>query len=238
MANPIAKWWKNIDWGNVGKGALGGAATGASVGAAGGGIGSAIGGAAGGLLGAILAAFEGKATPEQTQLISQFAPGLQEKIDEMAGGLIDRLGSDQFDFGPIRANAEANFQNRTIPSIVERLHGLTGGAGSDVFGKQLGLAGAELNRGLAADEQGYNMQRRAQDVSLLGLARQQPTGQFGAPSQGEQLFQYGTQQLGPVIGDLMARLKSGSGSKTSMAPGGIQMTPEGNMFSPVSYGGR
>jgi hypothetical protein len=97
-------------------------------------------------------------TPEQqtalTQMLQQGLGGLQQL--------------PQAEFGPLRQQAMSQFQEDIVPGIAERF--TAGGAGSQrssAFQQAMGGAGAGLSERLAAMEQGFNLQRRGQEQSLL-----------------------------------------------------------------------
>ena len=104
-------------------------------------------------------------------------------------GLSGMQNLPQANFGPIAEQYKTQFQQQTIPSIMERFTSMgAGGQRSSAFEQALGSAGAGLNQNLAGMEQGFNMQNRGQDISrLMGMLQMglQPQSQthFVPPEQ-------------------------------------------------------
>lgn len=112
-------------------------------------------------------------TPASTTQIARYTPeqeGLQNQALSQSlrglGGLSlpgDKLTSS-FDFAPIAQNAQANFQQNTIPSLAERFTSLGYGTGnalsSPVFAQQAGQAGAGLEGELARLAAEYGLQKQ------------------------------------------------------------------------------
>lgn len=91
------------------------------------------------------------------------------------------LQSNQYSFGPISQKYQTQFQQQTIPSILERLTSM-GGQRSNALGQTLGQAGAGLAENLAALESQYALANKSADTSLLSSLL---TNRLG--SQGQEL---------------------------------------------------
>jgi len=78
-----------------------------------------------------------------------------------------------FDVEPLAQQAQARFQQQTIPSIAERFTALGAGSqGSSAFAQQLGGAGADLQRELAALRSLYGYQTAQQnEQNRLGVGQ-------------------------------------------------------------------
>ena len=251
MALQATGWgpWLKEQWDQIGPYIAAGA-TGALEGVSGGYPGMIIGASSHVLQAAIERANKGEATDEDFELISNYIPEIQNLANEVSQKAFQRLGSNDFDFQPIRESAIKNFEEEGIPSIVERLHGLTGGAGSDVFDKQVGRARAGLERDLAAQQQDYNMQRRNQDISIAALGQQTATGNpresqpgWGSEFAGQlQKFAMDPERRDQAIGNLKklgqaVGLMKKPWSRMAI-PGTTGMLPGGNMGTPVTFGAR
>jgi len=121
-------------------------------------------------------------TPEQQSAFSQI---LQSGLGQLNQPQYNP-GQYQFDFNPIAQQAREGFQNRTIPSILERLTA-SGGQDSSALGHTLGQAGADLETNLASLGAQYGLQNRGQEAQI-GLQSQ---GQRNALMSG--LLSLGTQ---------------------------------------------
>lgn len=132
--------------------------------------------------------------PEQTNIIQQLgqmglsnAGLLSQNPQQYLAPLQQLLQSqlnptaqnpNKFNFAPIAAQARANFNQQTIPSIAERFTGM-GGQNSGAFAQALSSSGANLDRDLAALQQQYNLQNRdylgnlAGNYARFGLSGQQ-----------------------------------------------------------------
>lgn len=97
-------------------------------------------------------------TPEVAQALSQLLQGGLSGIQDPSQG-----------FQPIAEQAQTQFQQQTIPSILERFTAL-GGQRSSALGQQLGAAGAGLQQDLAAQQAQYGLQNRQGLLQQLQLA--------------------------------------------------------------------
>jgi len=111
--------------------------------------------------------------PEKSYMFPQFNGPQQEGFQFALQNALQNLGNNQFDFAPIEEQARTNFAQQTIPSIATRFSAL-GAQKSSAFGQQLGAAGANLERDLAAMKANYNLQRQPlfQNLLQLGLTPQ------------------------------------------------------------------
>lgn len=257
-----------LNWGGAGMGALSGAGTGSTIGSLGGPMGTGIGAGVGGIVGLLSGLFSGNqsqgsagqmqpqsgnsgeggllwGSPEQFGQQSSYSPANQQQFDQLISQLLQGFSNNNnFDFSPIEQQARSNFAEQTVPGIAERFTSMGGGGGrSSAFANQLGAAGAGLERDLAAQKQGFNMQQQGLNQNLLRLGQQTPFHAQRQPglveNAGSGAMQAASSFLnGPGGGALVDRLLgllNKSGGKTSMGPGGIQTNAAGNMFSPVSY---
>ena|SRR3990167_854970 len=142
--------------------------------------------------------------PERFEQFQRYNPqqqqGLQQMLSQGLGGMqgMQPYQPQQFNFAPIAQQAQTRFSTQTVPSILERLTGMGGGAQtSSALGQQLGAASSGLSEALAAleaqysqQQQGLNLQGRGQDISsyqnLLNMGMQQP-------------FDYGRHQAQPGL---------------------------------------
>lgn len=85
--------------------------------------------------------------PQYTQQISRLNPQQQQLSSQLLSGLSQNPAN--FDFSGIENAARQGFEQKTIPSILERLTAM-GGSRSSALGQQLGSAGAGLESQLAA----------------------------------------------------------------------------------------
>ena len=100
--------------------------------------------------------------------VSNFNPQ-QQQLQGAAGNEALRLlqGGAPTGFQPIADRARANFTSKTVPSLAERFGGKGNERGSSALYGQIGGAGAELDRGLAALEAQYGQN---QLKTLLGAS--------------------------------------------------------------------
>ena len=183
------------NWQGALSGGLSGLGLGAGVGTAiNPGIGTAIGAGTGGLAGLLGGLLSPQPTPEggfggspeKFGQISRFTPEVQQQINNLLSQTLTRLGSNQFDFGPIEEQARKGFKERTIPGLAERFISQFGSTRSSGFGNALGSAASELESNLAAMKQDYGLRQQSQLQSLLGLGQQEP---FYQPRQSGMLEQ-------------------------------------------------
>lgn len=119
----------------------------------------------------------------------------------------------RFDFAPIEAQAQRQFEEQIVPTLAERFTALGGEGRSSSFPQLLGQAGAGLAENLAALKGQIGLQQYGQDValgqfltqlglqpnqekqfagSLLGSAYQAPYQAAYQPPQQSGLGQFGT----------------------------------------------
>lgn len=132
--------------------------------------------------------------PEQQQWIQQMQPN-QAAFGNRALGLADQgmgdyyrqmMGNPYEGFEPMAQEARTNFSQQTVPGLAERFTSM-GGQRSSAFPQQLGVAGANLNQGLASMKSQYGMQRMGQQGNFMN----QLMG-IGMQPQGENVIRPGT----------------------------------------------
>ncbi len=150
-------------------------------------------------------------TPQQISFQKRLLEILGPHLDELmqmsgmqqpqAGGIPQGMINPQNmgGFSPIAAQANMNFQNKTIPSIMERF-AATNSLESSALPQMLGAAGSELNTNLGALGANYNLQQQGQQqntlMNLLGYAMNpsfQPIYQPRQPSMIETAAPYAAQ---------------------------------------------
>lgn len=150
-----------VDLANAGTGALTGAGIGSAFGPIGAGIGGALGGAAG------LFGF-GKAKqpkikqmqnfdPQQQAVINQLSEAAQQGNQQAFEWLNRILSGDESAFAEFEAPAMEQFQQSTVPSILERFsYGQQGNMskGNSALNNSLGAAAKSLSLGLSAQRAG------------------------------------------------------------------------------------
>lgn len=110
-------------------------------------------------------------SPAKTTLLPRFAPaqmGLMGSLNRSALDVLKGLGGQDAQFGPLAQKTQTEFQQKTVPSILERLTQM-GGLSSSSLAGSLGEAGVQLGENLAAQEQQFNQQNRAQQIQLLSM---------------------------------------------------------------------
>ncbi len=146
-------------------------------------------------------------TTQMEQMAMQQPPGISPvQLPAIREG-------QQFDFAPIEAEARRGFEQQTIPGLAERFAG-QGALKSSAFTGELGRAGSDLEKALAALKSKYNLQREGFDIERgaqeqkrgflgeqLGQSRAQLQGALGAQRFGHlgQLANLGLQQRGQEL---------------------------------------
>ena len=190
-----------LNWSNAVGGGVAGAGSGATAGAPGGPWGVGIGAGLGGLGGFFSGLFSGNQQDEQFGNQSNYSPEVQEQLNQQIMQLLSGLQNGQFDFGPIRDQAVANFNEQTVPSIFERLTSMGAGGGRSSGGLQiLSGAGAGLNRDLAAMESQHGMKQLDLLQNLLSLGKGNPYHQDRQPGMFESFGPAAIQGLGSAAG--------------------------------------
>ena len=144
------------------------------------------------------------------QQAQNFTPYQQQALNSSLGQARQGLSNSSFNFAPIAQQARNQFQNQTIPSILERFSGLgSGGAQrSSAFGQLLGSAGSDLESQLAAMQQQYNLQNNDQLLKLLGIGLTPQYENFYMQRQPgflENFLVSGSQGLGKAGGMLLGK---------------------------------
>lgn len=163
-----------------------GGALGKGIGSALGPLGSWAGGLIGGLGGNLAgnlagSYFTGGNNSQQQPQQMNSNPAFYDQLQQAQSGLLNQLQQrPQFqpvDINPILQGTRQEFDQRVIPSIMERFSGMgQGGQRSSSFRNALGAAGsglsqklAELQSSHARDQQSQMMQNRGQDLQQMGL---------------------------------------------------------------------
>lgn len=157
-------------------------------------------------------------TPEQASTNVAANTGVQQLIPYLLQNLMGGQGGQgRFDFAPIAARAQRQFEQETIPSIANRFTTLGGGAGStNAFKHAMANAGANLREGLAAQESQFGLQQQGLLQQLLGQL-----GGIGSQQQFENIYhpeQPGFAQT--VLPGLLAGAASAFGGPLAGAAGG------------------
>lgn len=174
-------------------------------------------------------------TPAKTVQFNRFTPqqmGVMGAANRGALEALKGLSGPMPQFGPIAQRAQTQFQQQTVPSIMERLTQM-GGLHSSALAGSIGEAGAHLNESLAAQEQQFNQQNRAQQMQLLSLLLQsglQP--QFETMYQPEQL-----NFLGQLVGGGLQALPSLAGLALGGPVGGAIGSGLGGLMGSLFSGG-
>jgi hypothetical protein len=128
---------------------------------------------------------------------------LSQLLQQALGG----IQNPQAGFEPIAQQARTQFEQQTVPSILERLSGL-GAQRSSALGQQLGAAGAGLEQNLAAQGAQFGQQNLGQLLQMLQLALRpqfenvyQPGSSGLLGSIGNAVLQGGGQALGTYLGN-------------------------------------
>ncbi len=192
-------------YGEAGKGALGGAAQGAVYGSAIPGIGTIGGALIGGALGGISGWMGNEDEERQKQLIEEYKKGMNSSFRGDQQQLIDRLKMQATGQGPSMANLQMtnsmDKNNASMSAMAQSGRGNAGAAAQAAMN-----AGATSNMGIAAqagvarlDEAqraneliGMNAnQGRMGDMQAATNLHQAQSGQVGKPSQGDMLLASG-----------------------------------------------
>ena len=88
--------------------------------------------------------------------------------DQLLSQSLQGLSGNKFDFAPIAQQARTQFQQKTIPTILDRF---SQGRHSGALAGALSEAGAGLDEGLAGMESKYNLQQQGllKNMAQLGL---------------------------------------------------------------------
>jgi hypothetical protein len=139
--------------------------------------------------------------PSQITQLPQFTMGQQSAMDQL---LQDYLGRSRqlMDFSPIEEQARTGFQQKTLPSILERLQTF-GGMGSSGAQHVVGQAGAGLEQNLAAMRQQFNegMLNRLMQGAQMGLQpRYETVVDPARETAGSKMLTLGSQLIGLLAG--------------------------------------
>ncbi len=191
-------------------------------------------------------------TPPQIMQIERLNPQQQAvvgSLNKIVGPTLQGLQQNKPQFGPIAQKAYTEFNQRTVPSIMQRLTNM-GGAHSSALAGSLGEAGAGLQENLAAQEQQFNQQNYGQQLQFLNQLLSgglQPTYenvyQPGQQGWGSQLLNAGISAIpaitrlagGPLGGAIGSAASAGLGALTSLfqrpsSPYNIGQPQQGNYF--------
>lgn len=165
--------------------------------------------------------FGGK--PAGVEQVNRFNPQQQDVLQQLLNSGTKGLQNPYQGFEPIEQRARSQFQQRTIPQLLEQFtsmggHG-TAALSSPAFASQLGQAGAGLEEGLAAQRSQYGMQNQSQLMQLLGLGLTPQYNDYQTNDQPGFLESYG-----PAIGRFAGQaglnfLNGGQGTDQGQGPG-------------------
>lgn len=116
-----------------------------------------------------------QATPQSAEQVQRFNPQQQNVMQQLLNMGMQRAQNPglQASFEPIAAAATNRFQQQAVPSIMERLNSLSHGQNTSAMPQVLGSAFADLQRDLAAQQQGFNLTQQglqnAQTNQMLGM---------------------------------------------------------------------
>ena len=119
-------------------------------------------------------------SPGGYEQVSQYEPHQRNALNFVLSDAIANLQNPQQGFEPFENEAIRNFNDRTIPALIETFQG--GRLSSPLFQKQLGYAGRGLESMLASQKAQYGLENKNQALSQLqlGLTPQTSTTYFGA----------------------------------------------------------
>lgn len=167
-------------------------------------------------------------TPDVTKQLPRFRPEQESAMSQLLQYAMPQLTSNRFDFGPIEEQARAGFEQKTIPSIAERLTQMGQGARYSSAANQLmGEAGTDLERSLAAMKQQYGLQQQGQLMNLLGM---------GLTPSFENIYM---PQTGGFLGGMAPGFGTGLGQSFGQALPGMATTAAGTLGSALGgwFGG-
>lgn len=161
----------------------------------------------------------------ETQQLPLYNPQQQQGFAQLLQQALQQMQNNPTDFNQIRQNANKNFNETTVPSILNRLSSMgTGGSlQSSYTGQALGSAASDLNSNLGALESQHNLQRGGQLQGMLNM---------GLTPQFENL--HSPQSTG-FAGALAPGIGKGIGKGLAS---GAQEIPWGNIWEGVKEGGR
>lgn len=168
-------------------------------------------------------------TGPRIERIERFDQPQQQAIQQLLQMGLGGLGQamQPFDVGPIEERARTQFQQRTIPSLLERLTSMGAGASPNLQRQLFGQAGADLESQLAGLRTQTGLQQRGQQLgllqNLLGLGLQPmfeplrvaPTQGFAQTTASSLLPFLGQALGGPIGGALGGGIGSGLSSLLS-----------------------
>ncbi len=105
--------------------------------------------------------------PQEFEKVQRFDEPQQAGIAQALQQALSGLKDPQAGFAPIAQQARTQFQEQTIPSILEQLTG-GGGQDSSALAQMLGQAGAGLEQGLASQQAQFGQQQQGLFQQLLG----------------------------------------------------------------------
>jgi hypothetical protein len=164
-------------------------------------------------------------TPSQIQSTPRYTGDQQQLFQQLqqilggTGGLMAQATQRQ-SFEPFAQEARQNFAQQTLPGLVERFTGLTGGKlSSPSFAAQAGAAGAQLDQGLAAEKGRFELGQQGMQQNLLGML----LGPLMKPQFEQQYIPGQSSRLGALLGGL--------------APAAGQLTGAGGLLGLLNYMG-
>lgn len=150
--------------------------------------------------------------PNNTMLYERFNPQERSALDKILQTGLAGLQQQSQGFAPIREAANLNFREQTLPQILERIQGMTGGQRGSGRDQLLALAGRGFESDLSSQEAQYNQNQNQLLQNLLGIGltpRQDVIYQGRQPGFWESLGTAGLVGAGSALPGL---LKSGGTS--------------------------
>jgi len=112
-------------------------------------------------------------------------------------------------FGALKDMYTQNFNQNTIPGIMERFSGMgAGGQRSSAFEQALGGAGAQMNTQMAGMEQGFNHQNRNQLMHMMQMGGQPQYSWEGSKREPGFAENFGTSLMGGVSAAIPVGVKA------------------------------
>jgi hypothetical protein len=107
--------------------------------------------------------------PENTLLYQKFSPQQQQALNQLLSSSMSGLSQQNAGFAPIRENALRSFDQQGVPSILDRIRGISGSGASSGKTQILAQARKDLESELGGQEAQYNLSQQQLLQNLLGL---------------------------------------------------------------------
>jgi len=108
-------------------------------------------------------------SPRRAEQLPRYSPETSAIFSQLLQQGMKGLQNPQAGFDPIENKARSDFQQKTLPSLLERFTGTGGALSSPILGSQIGAAGAGLEESLAAMRAQFGQQNMSNLMQLLGL---------------------------------------------------------------------